>query len=98
MLRDMANTIVGIYIIRPEDAEVCEPPSDVGIVVGVKVLQELENVTKDCALLLGVIYSLNLSYPSDLKFTFEFLQKVIKGLDAQKLSYKIQVLKNKIAG
>lgn len=77
----------------------CEPPSDVGIVVeGVKVLQELGDVTKACALLLGVIYSLNLSYPSDLKFTFEFLQKIIMGLDAQKLSNKIQLLKNKIAG
>lgn len=95
----MANTIIGIYIIRPEDAEVSEPPSDVGIVVeGVKVLKELGDVTKACALLLGVIYSLNLSYPSNLKFTFEFLQKVIMGLDAQKLTHKIQVLKNKIAG
>ncbi len=95
----MANTVIGIYIIRPEDAEACDPPSDVGLIVeGVKVLQNLGDVTKACALLLGVIYSLNLSYPSDLKYTFEFFQKVLLGLDGQKLSQKIQVLKNKLVG
>lgn len=93
----MANTVIGIYIIRPEDAETCDPPSDVGLIVeGVKVLQNLGDVTKAYAFLLGVIYSLNLSYPSDLKYTFEFFQKVLLGLDAQKLSHKIQVLKNKL--
>ncbi|CAM4276629.1 unnamed protein product [Leuciscus chuanchicus] len=97
--RDMANTVIGIYIIRPEDAEACDPPSDVGLIVeGVTVLQNIGDVTKACALLLGVIYCLNLSYPSDLKYTFEFFQKVLLGLDAQKLSHKIQVLKNKLVG
>ncbi|GAA6075181.1 sterile alpha motif domain-containing protein 3-like [Tachysurus ichikawai] len=93
----MASTVIGIYIIRPENAEVCDPPSEVGLIVeGVKVLQNLGDVAKVCALLLGVIYNLNLSYPPDLKYTFDFFQKVLLGLDAQKLSHKIQVLKNKI--
>ncbi|KAL1270492.1 hypothetical protein QQF64_029508 [Cirrhinus molitorella] len=94
--RDMANTATEIYIIRPEDVEAFHPPSDFGLIVeGVNVLQNLgHRVTKACALLLGVIYSLNLSYPSDLKNTFAFFQKVLLGLDAQKLSHKIQVLKN----
>ncbi|KAL0151570.1 hypothetical protein M9458_053126, partial [Cirrhinus mrigala] len=97
--RDMAKTVIGIYVIKPEDAEACDPPLDVGLIVeGVKVLQNLGDVTKACALLLGVIYSLNLSYPSDLKYTFEFFQKVLLGLDAQKLSHKIQVLNNKLVG
>ncbi|KAK3523300.1 hypothetical protein QTP86_029525 [Hemibagrus guttatus] len=91
--RDVANTVIRIYNIRHEGAELCDPPSHVGLIVeGVKVLGD---VTKACALLLGVIYSLNVSYPSDLKYTFEFFQKVLLGFDAQKLSHKIQVLKNK---
>ncbi|ROJ25235.1 hypothetical protein DPX16_20048 [Anabarilius grahami] len=61
--RDKSNTVIGIYIIRPEDAEVSDPPSDVGLIIeGVKVLQNLGDVTKACALLLGIIYSLNHSY------------------------------------
>lgn len=95
----MANTVIGIYIVRPEDAEACDPPSDVGLMVeAVKVLQNLGDVTKACALFLGVIYSLNLSYPSDLKYTFEFFQKVLLGLNAHTLSHKIQVLENKLVG
>lgn len=58
--------------------------------------QNLDNDTKACALLLGVIYSLNLSYSSDLDYTFEFFQNVLLGLDAQKLSHKM--LKNKLVG
>lgn len=72
----------------------CDLPLDVRLIVeGVKVLKNLGDVTKACALLLGVIYSLTLSYPPDLKYTFEFFLKVLLGLDAQKLSHKIQVLK-----
>ncbi|KAI5096429.1 sterile alpha motif domain-containing protein 3-like, partial [Silurus meridionalis] len=95
--RDMASTVIGIYIIRSKDADISDPPLDVGVIVeGVKVLHDLGDFTKACALLLGVIYSLNLSYPSDLKYTLEFLQKVLLGLDAQKLSHNIQILNNKL--
>ncbi|KAI5613039.1 sterile alpha motif domain-containing protein 3-like, partial [Silurus asotus] len=88
---DMASTVIAIFIIRSKDADVSDPPLDVGVIVeGVKVLHNLGDVTKPCALLLGVIYSLNLSCPSDLNYTLEFFQKVLLGLDAQKLSHKIQ--------
>ncbi|KAL6477465.1 hypothetical protein MHYP_G00133000 [Metynnis hypsauchen] len=40
------------------------------VVEGTKVL-EGSDLARSCALLMGVIYALNLSYPKQLKFTFE---------------------------
>ncbi|RXN32635.1 sterile alpha motif domain-containing 3-like protein [Labeo rohita] len=89
----------GIYIIRPEDAETCDPPSEVVLIVeGVKVLQNLGDVTKACALPLAVIYSLNLSYPLDLKHTFEFSRKCCWDLMHRNCHAKMQVLNNKHVG
>lgn len=93
----MEKTVIGIYVIKHEGADASDPPEDVGIIVeGVTVLQDLGDVASAAALLFGVIYVLNLSYPSDLKYTFEFLQKVLMELDTHRLSAKVQVLKNKL--
>ena len=91
----MEKTTIGIYAIKHEGANAADPPEDVGIIVeGVTVLKDLEDIASATALLFGVIYVLNLSYPSDLRYTFEFLQKVLMGIDNHRLSNKIQVLKN----
>lgn len=51
---------------------------DIGIIVkGAEVLQGLKGVTSACALLFGIIYDLNLSYPPKLRYTFEFILKVL---------------------
>ena len=89
--------VLGIYIIRNEGAELTDPPEDIGIIIeGVEVLGDLGDVATGCAVLLGLIYSLNLSYPKDLRYTFEFIQRVLMQLDSHKLSNKVQVLKNKL--
>ena len=70
-----------------------EPPEDMGIVIeGVKVLYGLTSVASACALLLGLLYALNLAYPKPLRFTFEVLQKIIMQLDQHKMSPKVQNL------
>lgn len=89
--------VLGVYVIRHEGAEPTELPEDVGVIIeGVEVLQDLRDVANGCAVLLGLIYSLNLSYPKDLRHTFEFLQKVVMELDGNRLSTKVQVLKNRL--
>lgn len=67
------KTTMGIFVIK-HIAEI--EPRVVGIVLeGVIVLQDLENVAFATAMLFGLIYSLNLKYPTTLRYTFEILQK-----------------------
>ncbi len=81
-------------IFTKEDPE----DTDVKIVLeGEVVLENLNNVAHATAMLFGLIYSLNLSYPKNLKYFFEAVQNIIMKLDDGKcLSPKIQSLKNKL--
>lgn len=85
---------MGIYIIRRDgDRE----PEDVGIVIeGLKVLNNVGSVILGFIMLFGLIYALDLSFPENLKYTFEFFQKIIMNLDGHKLNTKIQQLKIKL--
>ncbi|KAK2850300.1 hypothetical protein Q7C36_009083 [Tachysurus vachellii] len=91
------ETVMGIYITRLEGAEMEDSLGDVGVVLeGHKVLQNLCSVPYAAAMLMGLIYGLNLSYPPELRYTFEALQKLILELDGNKLSNKVQTLKSKL--
>ncbi|XP_076748074.1 uncharacterized protein LOC143421845 [Maylandia zebra] len=94
---EMEKTLIGIYVIKPEGERDLDPAEDIGIIIeGVAVLRDLPDVATAVVLLFGLIYTLNMSYPSNLRYTFEFFQKVLMGLDAKKLSNKVQVLRNKL--
>ena len=76
-----------------EDANI----ADVVIVIeGTAVLSGCKNLTNSCLLLMGFIYSLNLSYPSKLRNTFELFQNFFLGLDALKFSPKVSSLQRKL--
>ncbi|XP_041860332.1 uncharacterized protein LOC121651929 [Melanotaenia boesemani] len=95
--RELEQITFAIYTIKVEGGDATTPPADVGIVIeGVEVLCDLGDVASACALLMGVIYALNLSYPKQLKAFFEVLQKIFLQLDAHRLSTKVQMLKNKL--
>uniref|UniRef100_A0A3Q3FF03 Uncharacterized protein n=1 Tax=Labrus bergylta TaxID=56723 RepID=A0A3Q3FF03_9LABR len=69
-------------------------PDDVGIILeGVQVLDDLGNVPFAVAMLFALVCALNLSYPSELRYTLEALQKIIMELDGNRLSRKAQALK-----
>ncbi|KAJ4944551.1 hypothetical protein JOQ06_013094 [Pogonophryne albipinna] len=92
--RDMANTVMGIYTLR---RDVDGQPEDVGIVIeGNIVMDNLGSVIVGFVMLLGLIYALDLSFPDNLKHTFEFMQKVVMNLDGHKLNGKIESLKIKL--
>lgn len=65
------------------------------VVEGTKCLAE-KDIARCCALLMGVIYALNLSYYKKLKYTFEVFQKLFLDLDGLRPSAKIMALKNNI--
>ncbi|CAB1430883.1 unnamed protein product [Pleuronectes platessa] len=76
-LEAMAETVFGVFVIRHNGAGPSENPEDVRILLeGVKVLHELRYVPFAVAELLALVYALNRSYPRELKYTFEALQKI----------------------
>lgn len=90
---EIEQTVPGIFVIRKEGADADEGHEDVGVVIkGVEVLCGLGSVTNACAMLFGLIYALDLSFPENLKYTFEVFQKIIMNLDGQKLSSPVQKL------
>ncbi|XP_039902929.1 uncharacterized protein LOC120743363 isoform X2 [Simochromis diagramma] len=95
----MEQTVMGVYVIHQEGAEPGDDPENIGVLIeGVEVLTGLRSIAIACALLFGLIYCLNLSYPPELKCTFEVLQKIIMKLDGQRLSSKAQFLKKQANG
>ncbi|CAG5994542.1 unnamed protein product, partial [Menidia menidia] len=51
---------------------------DVAVVVEETiVLHNIKDLTVGFAMLMGVIYCINLKYPNDMKYSFEFLQRVV---------------------
>ncbi|XP_033981450.1 uncharacterized protein LOC117478557 [Trematomus bernacchii] len=89
--------VLGIFAIKKEGAEPTDSLADVGIVIeGVEVLNDLQNIANALAILFGLTYALDLSYPKNLRCTFEVLQKILMEMDVRHLSSKAQVLKNKL--
>ncbi|XP_033964897.1 uncharacterized protein [Pseudochaenichthys georgianus] len=89
-----ANTVMGIYTLQ---RDVDGQPEDVGIVIeGNIVMDNLGSVIVGFVMLLGLIYALDLSFPDNLKHTFEFKQKVVMDLDGHKLDGQIESLKIKL--
>lgn len=90
---------MAVFVIRKEGEGLQEPPEDIGIVIEGAlhvVLHELTLVASACALLLGLIYALNLAYPKPFRFTFEVLQKIFMQLDQHKMSPKVHNLYGKL--
>ncbi|XP_051507749.1 uncharacterized protein LOC127414073 isoform X1 [Myxocyprinus asiaticus] len=97
VLKVLANTIMAIYVIRKEGGDLGHY-EDIGIVVdGVIILEHMRSIAQACAVMLGAIYALNLAYPKELKYYYEFIQKVLMQMVSERLSSKVQGLKNKIS-
>lgn len=93
---DMQKWAMGIYVIGKENGDLGHH-DDIGISVdGAIILDNIGSAAQACAVMLGVIYALNLAYPKELRHYYEFIQKVLMGMDGEKLSPKVLGLKNKI--
>lgn len=93
---DMQKCAMGIYVISKENGDPGHY-DDIGLFVdGAIILDYIGSAAQACAVMLGVIYALNLAYPKELRHYYEFIQKVLMQMDGEKLSPRILGLKNKI--
>ena len=77
-----------------ESAESADGLACVGIIIeGMEVLHDLDNTANVLTICFALMYSLDLSYPTNLMYTFEVLQKLVMELDGNKLSTKPQSAK-----
>ena len=60
------------------------------------VLHNLKDVTCGFAMLMGIVYCLNLEYPQAMKYSFEFLQKVVMKIKPEQASARVHGLRNKL--
>ena len=66
---EMNKVVLGVYTLQHEGAEATDPPEDIAIIIeGSTVLQDLGDVANGCAVLFGLVYCLNLSYPKDRRY------------------------------
>ncbi|XP_062849580.1 uncharacterized protein LOC134311859 [Trichomycterus rosablanca] len=95
-----AQVSVGVLTVISEDVPLSpnrlhlDPVSTAIIVEGGVVMDNLQNLPQAMCLLFGLSYALHLDYPKAMKNTFNFIQRVMLGLGENKLSPKLQSLKN----
>lgn len=92
----MQKFTMGINVVNKEGGEI-GAHDDIGIYVeGVIILDNTGSVAQACAMMLGVIYVLNMAYSKELNYSYEFIQKVLLQMDGERLSRKVLGLKNKL--
>ncbi|XP_017540982.1 uncharacterized protein LOC108413126 isoform X1 [Pygocentrus nattereri] len=57
---------------------------------------KLKDVACSFAMLMGIIYCVNLEYPQAMKYSFEFLQRVVMKVKPDQASARIHGLRNKL--
>lgn len=95
-----ARVSVGVLTVIGEDEPLSpnclhlDPVSTAIIVEGGIVMDDLQNLPQALCILFGLSYALHLDYPTAMKNTFGFIQRVMLGLGEKKLPPKLQTLKN----
>ncbi|KAI9547530.1 hypothetical protein NQZ68_017083 [Dissostichus eleginoides] len=92
---ELEQATMAIFVIGKEDQ--FHRPKDVKVLIdGTEVLNGLPSVATAFAMLLGLIYALNLRYPKELQSTFEVVQKVLMELEGKKMSPKVNRLRTQL--
>ncbi|XP_072568849.1 sterile alpha motif domain-containing protein 3-like isoform X2 [Paramormyrops kingsleyae] len=92
---DIDDITVGLLLINTSSTDAkffC--PERIAVVLEGNVVIDCTTLADGFVMLFGLIYGLHLSYPKDLANTFDFIQKVLMGLDDGKLRPRVLSLKN----
>ncbi|XP_057210954.1 uncharacterized protein LOC130567073 [Triplophysa rosa] len=90
---------VGLLIVSEENPGDLLPKEiiDVAIVLEEQiVIDDLKDVSQGFAHLMGLLYVLNISYPKELKYTFEVVQKVIMKIGGDTCSSRVHAVRKKL--
>ncbi|XP_042580921.1 uncharacterized protein LOC109047373 isoform X2 [Cyprinus carpio] len=97
---DIADSAVALVsMVNGESSSTVQfDPAGIAIVLeGDIVLRDISRLADAFLLMFGLIYALHLNYPKELTHTFNFIQKVLLGLDDSKpLTPRLLSLKNEL--
>ena len=94
-LKDVAVGLLTVSSSHAPPTEIDLQPSSTAIIIeGSVVVDDLQDLPQAMCLLFGLVYGLNLSYPKAMVNTMNFIQRVMLGLGSEKLSARLQSLKN----
>ncbi|KAI2650184.1 Cell division protein SepF [Labeo rohita] len=93
---DVDSSIARLTVVRERpDIAVQYNPEKISVILENEVvITNLQRLSDAFLLMFGLIYALDLSYPKEMANTFEFIQKVLLGLDDGKLKPRVLALKN----
>nr|XP_023679152.1 uncharacterized protein LOC111849980 isoform X4 [Paramormyrops kingsleyae] len=93
---DVDSSVALLTVVRelPDVAFQYNPEKILIILEKEVVITNLQSLSDAFLLMFGLIYALDLSYPKEMANTFEFIQKVLLGLDDGKLKPRVLALKN----
>ncbi|XP_073343585.1 uncharacterized protein [Pagrus major] len=60
------------------------------------ILSELKDIPRAIALLMGLLFSLNIDYPKELRYTFEVIQKVLMNIGGGQCSSLVHGFRNRL--
>ncbi|XP_041951033.1 uncharacterized protein LOC121711464 isoform X2 [Alosa sapidissima] len=96
-LPDLSDTTVAVLIVSNDTVSLVKfgPAIHSIVLEGDIVVCDIAQMTEAFILLFGLIYALHLQYPKKLSYTFNFIQKVVMGLDdLKRLPPRLLSLKN----
>lgn len=60
------------------------------------ILHDIKDFSQAVAMLMGLLYVLNIDYPKELCYTFEVIQKILMNIAADHCSARVHGLRNRI--
>ncbi|XP_060788702.1 uncharacterized protein LOC132893502 [Neoarius graeffei] len=94
--REFRKQPMGIYLICKDGGDAGDH-EDIGIhVEGTIVLDNIASEAQACVFMFAIIYVMNMAYPCELRYFYEFVQKVLMEMDRERVSPRVYGLKHKL--
>uniref|UniRef100_A0A3P9LXJ5 PB1 domain-containing protein n=1 Tax=Oryzias latipes TaxID=8090 RepID=A0A3P9LXJ5_ORYLA len=91
---DVVDTLLGLLAVGADPQNAMFHPVKIMVVLEGNTIIDVPTLADGFVILFALIYALHLAYPKTLVNTFDFIQKVLMGLEDEKLKPKVLSLKN----